>query len=108
RVRLGLRAVARVEGGRVPGQDEAMQALASWLVAHRRPGGGWPMAVRGEDVAAGRPPADAPTRAAWCYGTPGAARGLFLAGTALGRADWRDAAVAALADALADPAAWHL
>ncbi|KJS51707.1 hypothetical protein VM98_35680, partial [Streptomyces rubellomurinus subsp. indigoferus] len=45
---------------------------------------------------------------AWCYGTPGAARALFLAGTALGRADWRDAAVAAPADALADPAAWHL
>ncbi|WP_052707677.1 lanthionine synthetase LanC family protein [Streptomyces rubellomurinus] len=105
---LALLALARLQGVRVPGQDEAIEGLASWLAAHRRPAGGWPMTVRVEDVAAGRPPADAPTRAAWCYGTPGAARALFLAGTALGRADWRDAAVAALADALADPAAWHL
>ncbi|MFE4977505.1 lanthionine synthetase C family protein [Kitasatospora sp. NPDC056651] len=105
---LALLALAWRQGVRVPGQDEAIEALALGLAAHRMPAGGWPMTVRVEDVEQGRPPADAPTRAAWCYGTPGAARSLFLAGTALGRDDWRAAAVTALADALAEPAGWHL
>lgn len=39
---------------------------------------------------------------------PGVARALFLAGAALGRADWRGTAVAALADTLRDPSAWRL
>ncbi|MER7845644.1 lanthionine synthetase LanC family protein [Kitasatospora sp. NPDC096077] len=105
---LALLALARLQGVRVPGQDGAIEALAHWLATHRLPRGGWPMTLRVEDVEAGRPPADAPTRAAWCYGTPGAARALFLAGTALGRQDWRATAVTALADALAEPAGWHL
>ncbi|MFJ6623211.1 lanthionine synthetase LanC family protein [Kitasatospora sp. NPDC091335] len=105
---LALLALARLRDVRVPGQDEAIEALALWLAARGMPAGGWPMTVRVEDVEEGRPPADAPTRAAWCYGTPGAARALFLAGTALGRDDWRTTAVTALTDALAGPAAWHL
>ncbi|MET8628063.1 lanthionine synthetase C family protein [Kitasatospora sp. NPDC004669] len=105
---LALLALTRLQGVRAPGQDEAIESLAGWLAARQRPDGGWPMTVRVEDEEAGRPPAQAPTRAAWCYGTPGAARALFLAGTALGRADWRAGAVTALEAALADPAGWHL
>ncbi|MFJ6140870.1 lanthionine synthetase LanC family protein [Kitasatospora sp. NPDC092286] len=125
---LALLALARLHGARVPGQDEAIEALAGWLAARRVParpgtggpgtahadtahpgtGGSWPMTVRIEDEEAGRLPADPPTRAAWCYGTPGAARALFLAGTALGRSDWRATAVAALADTLRDPSGWNL
>ncbi|MFF3003732.1 lanthionine synthetase LanC family protein [Kitasatospora sp. NPDC057940] len=135
---LALLALARLRGVRVPGQDEAIEALASWLAARRIPGpvepadpvgpvpaepvpvgpdaaggrpgvgGSWPMTVRVEDEEAGRLPADQPTRAAWCYGTPGAARALFLAGAARGRSDWRTTAVAALTDTLRDPAGWNL
>ena len=36
-------------------------------------------------------------RDAWCYGTPGAARALFLAGQALDRADLRNLAIEAMA-----------
>ncbi|MFJ5228462.1 lanthionine synthetase LanC family protein [Kitasatospora sp. NPDC088391] len=105
---LALLSVARARGVRVPGQDAAIEDLAVRLAAHRRPAGGWPMTVRVEDAERGRVPADAPTRAAWCYGTPGAARALFLAGQALDREDWRETAVAELAGALADPAGWQL
>ncbi|WP_051837511.1 lanthionine synthetase LanC family protein [Streptomyces sp. NRRL WC-3742] len=105
---LALLSLARLHDVRVPGHDEAIEALALGLTAHRLPTGGWPMTVPVEDVESGRPPADAPTRAAWCYGTPGAARALHLAGTALARDDWRTTAVTALAATLADPATWHL
>ncbi|MEV7360549.1 lanthionine synthetase LanC family protein [Kitasatospora sp. NPDC091276] len=136
---LALLALAGLRGVEVPGQDEAIEALASWLAARRIPGpvdpvdqgapvdpvrpvppaasgpmgrpgvgGSWPMTVRVEDEEAGRLPADQPTRAAWCYGTPGAARALFLAGAARGRSDWRTTAVAALTDTLRDPAGWNL
>ncbi|MFJ5925286.1 lanthionine synthetase LanC family protein [Kitasatospora sp. NPDC092948] len=104
---LALLAAARLHGVRVPGQDEAVAALAEWL-AGRRVGHHWPMALHVEDEEAGRLPADPPTRAAWCYGTPGVARALFLAGAALARADWQHDAVAALAGTLGEPADWNL
>ncbi|KJS51440.1 hypothetical protein VM98_37170, partial [Streptomyces rubellomurinus subsp. indigoferus] len=43
---LALLAVDGLQGGGVPGQDGGIEDLASWLVAHRRPAGGWPMTVR--------------------------------------------------------------
>ncbi|MER7757992.1 lanthionine synthetase LanC family protein [Kitasatospora sp. NPDC097643] len=110
---LALLALARLHGVRVPGQDEAIESLAGWFAARRVPagsaaGGFWPMTVRVEDEEAGRLPADGPRRAAWCYGTPGVARALFLAGAARGRADWRTAAVSALDETLCDPSTWNI
>ena len=37
-----------------------------------------------------------PSRAAWCYGSPGVARSLSLAGQALDRPEYRDVAVSAM------------
>ncbi|MFD7643721.1 lanthionine synthetase LanC family protein [Kitasatospora sp. NPDC059795] len=104
---LALLATARLHGVGVAGLDEAVAALGGWLAA-RRVGCHWPMALRVEDEEVGRLPADPPTRAAWCYGTPGVARALFLAGTALGRPDWQRDAVDALAGTLREPAGWNL
>jgi hypothetical protein len=39
---------------------------------------------------------DGPSRCAWCYGSPGIARALWLAGEALDRNDYRDLAVSAM------------
>jgi hypothetical protein len=39
---------------------------------------------------------DGPSRCAWCYGSPGVARALWLAGDALGRDDYRELAIAAM------------
>ncbi|MFJ8622000.1 lanthionine synthetase C family protein [Kitasatospora sp. NPDC093550] len=60
-------------------------------------------------AAAPREPAPAPTpaRDAWCYGSPGVARALWLAGTALGDRALTAAATAALRAALARPIAWR-
>ncbi|MEV0825090.1 lanthionine synthetase C family protein [Nonomuraea rubra] len=60
--------------------------------------------------AVGRASAEsAPGRAAWCYGAPGVARGLWLAGTALDRPDWRELAARTIrAVAARPPEAWWL
>jgi len=39
---------------------------------------------------------DGPSRAAWCYGAPGVARALWLAGVARDRPDWRNLAIEAM------------
>ncbi|HEX2295886.1 MAG TPA: lanthionine synthetase C family protein [Actinomycetota bacterium] len=44
-----------------------------------------------------------PARLAWCYGDPGVIASLLAAAGALGRADWEEAALEALARALARP-----
>ncbi|MGW3347186.1 lanthionine synthetase C family protein [Nonomuraea rubra] len=61
-------------------------------------------------AAVGRATAEsAPGRAAWCYGAPGVARSLWLAGTALDRPDWRELAARTIrAVAARPPEAWWL
>jgi class I lanthipeptide synthase len=74
---------------------EAIERAASWLIDHAVDddwGINWPAFV-----AVGREGAQAPpTRAAWCYGAPGIARVLWLAGVALDDSRLRERAVAAL------------
>lgn len=91
---LALSAVAWREGVRVPGQAETIEAIARFLVTWSEVdayGRYWPASLnRGQYR---RRPARLPrTRAAWCYGTPGVARALQLAGCALDRTDWTDLA----------------
>jgi lantibiotic biosynthesis protein len=87
----------------VPGLSEAVDRAASWLAGHRADdswGVNWPVAVSltaNRAVAAVRPGcAGQPSRSAWCYGAPGVARVLWLAGLALDRPGWRDLAVEAM------------
>jgi hypothetical protein len=95
---LALLALALRQGVSVPGQEEAVRRLADWLVGHRaddRWGVNWPNAVPvagpGERVLdSSRLP---PSRSAWCYGSPGVARALWLAGDALDDAGLRELAV---------------
>nr|BBH87003.1 hypothetical protein KTC_17540 [Thermosporothrix sp. COM3] len=82
---LALLALAKLQGVTVPGSEEAMHRVADWLVAHRiqaEYGWTWPLAVPVNQ--AGELPEDlARCRSAWCYGTPGVARALWLTGEAL-------------------------
>jgi hypothetical protein len=86
----------------------AVARLASWLsetavIADGYPG--WPSVVPLAETD-GRLHATDPGRIgrdAWCYGTPGAARALYLAGRTLDRSDWRELAVAAMAGVYARP-----
>ncbi|MFJ5229271.1 lanthionine synthetase C family protein [Kitasatospora sp. NPDC088391] len=115
---LALLALAWRQGVRVPGQQQAVRTLADWLLARRREdaaGIWWPESVelppetRPETLSEtpsetpAERPAARPPRASWCYGTPGIASALHLAGTALDVPHWRAAGISALRQALARP-----
>jgi hypothetical protein len=88
---------------------DALSRTADWLCANRFDdewGVNWPTAVplfreessngavlRGADA---RTAPDGPSRCAWCYGSPGVARALWLAGEALDRDDYRGLAIGAM------------
>ena len=103
---LAVLSLALRAGVDLPGLRDAVAGTAAWLAAHRTDdpsGPTWPNAVPLPD---GRAAPGVPARAAWCYGGPGVAAALRLAGDALGEAGARphDLAVAALSAALARPA----
>ena len=91
---LAVLSLARLDGIDRPGQTAAIERVAAWLAAHRTDdawGVNWPTAVA---VGEGRP--DEPSRAAWCYGAPGVARALWLAGRALDDAELQGLAIAGM------------
>jgi hypothetical protein len=109
---LALLSLALVAGVEVPETRPAIEMTARWLSDHhtgsvQEPD--WPDAVPldpGDRQPNTTPPAG---RAAWCYGAPGVARSLWLAGTAVDCAQWRDlAAVAIRAVAGRPPSQWWL
>jgi hypothetical protein len=86
---LALMALALADGVDVTGLAGAVAGTAQWLAAHRCDdewGVNWPTAVAlpAPSPASPSPAPDMPGRAAWCYGSPGVARALWLAGEALG------------------------
>lgn len=103
---LALLSIAASQDVRVDGIDAAIDTAARWLVEHRLElpsGPDWSNAVGlpGPDGEAAEPAV--PGRAAWCYGAPGVARALWLAGTVLPDSGYRDLAVRAMRAALARP-----
>ena len=80
---LALMALAHRDGVVVPGLRDAIAAIAAWLCDNRADdawGINWPTMVA---LPGASPRAPEPSRAAWCYGSPGVARALWLAGAAL-------------------------
>jgi hypothetical protein len=94
---LALLALALREGVEVDGQADAISGLSGWLAEHRADdewGVNWPSVVpltRGSERIV-----LTPARTAWCYGAPGVARSLWLAGTALGDTELQALAVEAM------------
>jgi len=113
---LALLSLAVLSGVRAPGAAEAIHSSASWLAEHatgtaREPD--WPDGVPLD--ADRRPPATpdgtstGPGRAAWCYGAPGVARSLWLAGCAVAEPRWQELAIRAIRAVAARPEqAWGL
>ena len=107
---LALLSLAAIAGVLVDGQMAAIRRAADWLCRHRlwdQWGVNWPTAVPlGPRGAPQAPPGHAPdqdagtslqpSRAAWCYGTPGIARSLWLAGRALNDPDYQNLAIDAM------------
>jgi hypothetical protein len=92
---LALLALSRRAGIEMAGLADAVRRASTWLLDHAvedECGLNWPGLVPvGSD-----PTAQPPTRAAWCYGAPGVARALWLAGVALENSELQAVAVAAL------------
>ncbi|MFG2532408.1 lanthionine synthetase C family protein [Streptomyces sp. NPDC048516] len=100
---LALLALAHELGVRVPGQSEAIHRLAEHVLSFRLDGGRWPRVLGFDDFVADSPGAvsgPGATAAGWCYGTPGVARALYLAGRALNEPGWRDTATQSLTGTL--------
>jgi lantibiotic modifying enzyme len=93
---LALMALASRNGIELPGQREAMRLMCDWLVERRLQdqwGVTWPsMGSAAADFAVAR----GPSRTAWCYGTPGVARALWLSGEAMDDSALRSLAVDAM------------
>ena len=103
---LALLAVAWRDGVRVPEQDAAAARIVDWLLTWSdtdEHGRYWPAWVGAAELAGERRPH--PTPSAWCYGNPGIARAIYLAGVAFDRPDWTDEAVAALTAVVRRPVA---
>jgi len=99
-----------------PGLAETIARMADFLCANRYDdewGVNWPNAVplepagnsSGGELRAGsaQSGSEEPSRCAWCYGSPGIARALWLAGEALDRDDYRSLAVSSLEDVFRRP-----
>lgn len=91
---LSVLSLASLGGLEVPGQPDAISTVAHWLAAQRSDdayGPNWPHGVRADGW---RPPG---SHSAWCYGGPGVARALWLAGRAIDNLSLRTAALEAMA-----------
>ena len=96
---LALMSLALSEGVAVGGLEGAIDQIAEWLLDHRADdawGVNWPYAVPLTPEGAPDRAAATPGRAAWCYGAPGVARALWLAGVARQRPQWRNLAIEAM------------
>jgi lantibiotic biosynthesis protein len=99
-------AIAWNSGYRFPGLREAIVSLSHWVLCHQISdewGINWPYAVPFSGPEATHEPEWLPARAAWCYGAPGIARALWLAGVALDDAKLRQTAIEAMEAVLRRP-----
>jgi hypothetical protein len=107
---LGAMSLAQLSGLKVDGLQEAIHSIANWLLDNRIDddwGMNWPAGI-GLEVCEGGFKAGSASKvsaahAAWCYGSPGVSRSLFLAGLALNNSAMCAAAAGAITAALSRP-----
>jgi hypothetical protein len=83
---LALLALAAARGITVPASGDAITRILRWLDQCQQSIGvtaWWPEFVTAADARFGSTHQDGPGRPSWCYGTPGIARAIQLAGRAL-------------------------
>ena len=99
-------------GARRPGRDRGHRRVAGRAPNRHWQEPDWPDAVpldQAEPLGRRAARRGQPGRAAWCYGAPGVARSLWLAGTAMDRTDWRELAASTIrAVARRPPEMWWL
>ena len=83
---LAFLSIAMLQGIKLKGQKEAIEVLVAWIKSKRIALNDryfWGTQVTFEDEIQGRCSPQLKSKDAWCYGTPGVARALYLAGRAL-------------------------
>ncbi|SDX29223.1 Lanthionine synthetase C-like protein [Marininema mesophilum] len=103
---LVLLSLASLRGYRVDGQLEAIQRMSDWLVKRAyqdRYGVLWSDRIRFEEEVSRKPSQKYFSREAWCYGAPGVARSLYLAGMALGDEELKKLAIQAVKSSFMRP-----
>jgi lantibiotic biosynthesis protein len=106
---LAALAVAWHANYRLPGQREAILSLGQWIIEHQLRdswGVNWPSGVPLEaSYSSEQWSTLPPSRDGWCYGSPGIARALWLAGTALNDTIFCQTALEAIESVLRRPVA---
>jgi class I lanthipeptide synthase len=102
--------IAALTGQRAERLEPAIRRLAEWLIDYSRGGSAspsWPTVVplRQHGGRLVPIPDCGESRDAWCYGTPGVARALYLAGAAIREPGWQGIAMSAMAGVFARPVA---
>ena len=109
---LSFLAMVSLRGVIVDGLKEALERLSSWICAKSLIIDGmirWPSSISWEEEVGSCPQKKDLARDAWCYGVPGVARSLFLAGRALRMSSLRDFAMTAFRSIfLRSPISWNL
>ncbi len=83
---LAFLSIAMIYGLDMPGQKEAIQTIAKWLKNKRKTTSNrffWDARISFEEEISQIKPKSFKSKDAWCYGTAGVARALYLAGYAL-------------------------
>ncbi|MBS0649054.1 MAG: lanthionine synthetase C family protein [Verrucomicrobia bacterium] len=96
---LAFLAMAHLGGIRLSGQVEAMERMALWLQlkrVEREDRLFWEGRIAFEDEILGHHKVPSSNREAWCYGTPGIARTLYLVGKTLKRVELQQYALESL------------
>jgi lantibiotic modifying enzyme len=105
---LALLSLSSLEGVTVPEQARAARRMAEWLLRWRQEddhGYYWPDRIRLEEETRNTLTGPHIRREAWCYGTPGVARALWLAGRALDDPELCEAAYEGMASVFSRPPA---
>lgn len=111
---LAVLSVALLHKIQVPGQKLAIKKITNWLRQFQSPvlgrgGSYWPSHISWEEQLAGHVSNQNYDRDGWCYGTPGVARAMYLAGCALQDSGLQELGVQAFAAVFAkSPGEWGL
>ncbi|MBN2908803.1 lanthionine synthetase C family protein [Polycladomyces sp. WAk] len=103
---LALLSLASLRNYRVDKQLETIRNISDWLLRRMHEdeyGPLWPDRIRFEDEIQEKKSEKYFTREAWCYGTPGVSRSMYLAGKALEDDDLKDIAIRSLKASLSRP-----
>ncbi len=109
---LAFLSIAKLRNVELPRQNEAIERIVSWIRGKKLMRDNypcWPSAISFEQELEECAPKRERAQDAWCYGTPGVARSLMLAGKALDDPELRKFAASAFIGVMnRAPEAWYL